>query len=132
MVEQGVQGRAYRAARIEDIIHENDVPAGDRERDFGGVHNWLGCDGGQIIAIEADVQNADRDVDSFERLDLGGEALGHGHAAAADADEGQPVQVLGFLQDFVRQTDQRTVNFRGAHQLRLLPCGKHRRSERQD
>ena len=50
-------------------------------------------------------------------FDLLGQPLGQRDAAAADADEGQLVQVVAALQNFVRQADQRPVDFGGAHQL---------------
>ncbi len=67
----------------------------------------------------------DRNGQVFEVLDFFRQAQSQRHAAAADADEGQPVQILGFLQNFVRQPDQRAVDLGGAHQLRFFACGEH-------
>ena len=39
------------------------------------------------------------------------------HAAAANADKGEFVQIGGSFQNFVRQADQGAVDFRGAHEL---------------
>ena len=55
---------------------------------------------------------------------------GHGHAAAADADEGEPVEVLGLFEDFVGQANESAVDLRGAHQLGFFAresIGIHRR-----
>ena len=39
--------------------------------------------------------------------------------ATANADESQPIQVRGAFEDFVRQTNERPIDLRRAHQLRL-------------
>ena len=62
----------------------------------------------------------------LERFDLARQPLRQRHAAAADADEGELVQVLGLLQDLVRQPDQRPVDLGGAHQLGFFARKRHR------
>ena len=96
------------------------------ERNVGGVHHRLLADGGEIVAIEIDIQNADRNFALFERFDLASQSLRQRHAAAADADERQLVQIRGFFQNFVRQPDQRPVDFGRAHQLAFFAGGAHR------
>ena len=64
-------------------------------------------------------------VRCFQRFDLLRQPLRQRHAAAADADERQLVQVSGALQNFVRQADQRPVDFRGAHQLGFFAGDGH-------
>ena len=80
----------------------------------------------EIVAVQIDIQNADRNLAVFERLDLGGQALRQRHAAAADADEGELVQILGLFQNFMRQPDQRPVDLRGAHELGFFAREGHR------
>ena len=50
-------------------------------------------------------------------LDLARQPLRQRHAAPADADEGELVQVFVFSRIFVGQADQRPVDLRRAHQL---------------
>ena len=59
----------------------------------------------------------------FERFDLRGQPLGQRHAAAADADERQLIEIVGSFQDFMRQPDQRAVDFGRAHQLAFSRVG---------
>ncbi len=91
----------------------------------GGVQHRLVRNRRQIVAIEVDIQNADRNLAVLQGFDLLRQPLRQGHAAAADADERQLIQVFGALQNFVRQPDQRAVDFRGAHQLFLLDGDRH-------
>ena len=90
---------------------------GDGEVDFGGVDDGLDADGGEVVAVEVDVEDADGDFAIFERFDFRGEALGEGHAAAADADEGELIEIFGLFEDFVRQADQGAVDLGRAHEL---------------
>ena len=96
------------------------------ERNLGGADHRLDVHRAQIVAIEVDVENADRHLAVFEALDLRGQPLRQRNAAAADADEGQLVQILGLLQNLVRQADQRPVDLRGAHELSFFAGGRHR------
>ena len=111
VVEQRIQGGANGAAGVQDVVHQDDVLAGDRERDFRGIHHGLAGNGGQVIAVQSDIQDADRDLAVLEGLDSVRQALRHGHAAAANADKGQAVQILCFLENFVRQPDQGAFDF---------------------
>ena len=125
LVEQRVERGADGAAGVEHVVHQDDVFAGDRERDFGGVDHRLFGNGGKIVAVQIDVENADRNHAILQVLDLFGETLRQRHAAAADADERQVVEILGFFQDLVRQPDQRPVDLGGAHELGFFACGNH-------
>ena len=62
VVEQGVDGGAYGAAGVEDVVHQHDRGALDREVDVRGVHHRLGggVAAGQVVAVEADVDVAER------------------------------------------------------------------------
>ena len=97
---------------------------------LGGVQDGLCGDGGEVVAIEADVEDADRDVEAFERLDFRGQALGDGDAAAADADEGEAIEILAFFEDFVGQANQGAIDLGGAHQLGFFAGQRHRVAKR--
>ena len=96
VVEQRVERGAHGAAGVEHVIHQDDVLALHGKRDFGGVHDRLDLHGGKIVAIEVDIEDADRNLAVFEGLDLGRQALRQRHAAAADSDEGELVEIRSF------------------------------------
>ena len=83
-------------------------------------------DGAEVVAIEIDVEDADRNLALFQRLDLGREPLRQRHAAPADADERQLIQVFRLFENLVRQPDQGAVDLRGAHELRFDLRQSHR------
>ena len=64
------------------------LPA-DIELDVGGVHHGLDVYRAQVVAIEVDVEDADRHLAVFQGFDLRGQALRERDAAAADPDEGE-------------------------------------------
>ncbi len=76
VIEQRVQGGPDGAAGVEDVVHQDDVLAGDRKRDVRGVHHGLVGNGGQVVAVQGDIQDADRDVAVLQGLDLGRPAAG--------------------------------------------------------
>src|SRR4051812_8555844 len=117
MVEQRVKGGANRAAGVEDVVHQYDVFALHRKRDLGGADHRLDIHRGEIVTIEIDIENADRDRALLQCLDLSSKPLRQRDAAPADADEGQLVQVFTLLQNFVGQAYQRTIDFGRTHQL---------------
>ena len=59
-------------------------------------------------------------------LDLRRQPLRQRHAAAADADEGEQIEVLGLFQDFMRQAHQRPVDLGGAHELGFFAREGHK------
>ena len=66
----------------------------DRKGDFGGADHRLDVHGGEVVAVEIDIEDADRDHALLEGFDLRGQPLRQRHAAAADADEGELVEIL--------------------------------------
>ena len=70
VIEQRVERGADGAAGVEHVIHQDDVLALHGKRDLGGADDRLDIDRGQIVAIQIDVEDADRDRPFLERLDL--------------------------------------------------------------
>ena len=101
----------------------------DGEGDFGGIEHGPFRNHGEIVAVEADIEDADRDFTAFEALDLGRQSLRERHAAPPDSDEGEFVEIGTLFQDLVRQPDQCPVNLRGAHQLLFLAGNRHADSQ---
>jgi len=117
VIEEGVERGADGAAGIEDVVHKDDVFAGDVEGDVSGADDGLDIDGGEVVAVEVYVEDADGDFAILEGLDLGGEALGERDAPAADADESKEVEVLGFFENLMSQPDEGAVDLGSAHEL---------------
>ena len=83
-VHNGVQSGADGAARVQDVVHQNDALAVDAEGNVGSVDR--GSEVSRIvIAIEADVQAAERNVNTLDLLDRLGELLCQKVAARDDA-----------------------------------------------
>ena len=89
----------------------------DGERNLGGADHGLDIHGAEIVAIQVDIQNADRNLAILERLDFRGQPLRQRNAAAANADERELIEVLGLLQNLVREADQRPIDLGRAHEL---------------
>ena len=86
-VDESVHRRADRAAGVEHVVDQNDDLVIDRLGKLRRFDHRLRRDGGQIIAIQRDVQDAEGNRMSLHRLDLFGDALAYGDAATADADD---------------------------------------------
>ena len=65
VVEQRVERRAHGAARVQHVVHQDDVLALHGERNLGGAHDGLDVHRGQIVAVQVDVEDADRESRAF-------------------------------------------------------------------
>lgn len=125
VIEKGVERRTNSAARIEHVVHKYNVFADDVEADLPRIDNRAFRDGGQIVAIEIDVEDADRNFAVFETLDFGGETLRERNTAALNADKSKTVEVGCFFEDFVGETDEGPVDFGSAHELSFFADSGH-------
>src|SRR5271154_3984137 len=100
-IEETVHGGANGAAGVEHVVHDHQVAIIHAEADFVGVHDGLGADGGKSVAIESDVNRADRDIHAGEIFDGFRQAFGEGDAAAAHADQGEVFGAAAFFHDFM-------------------------------
>ena len=92
-VHDGVESGADGTTRIQDVVHQHDALAVDAEGNVGSVDR--GSEIGRIvIAVEADVQAAERNVDALDLLDLLGELLCQKVAARDDADQSEVFTAL--------------------------------------
>ena len=57
VIEEGVERGADGAAGIEDVVHEDDVAAGDVAADGADGDGGTGACGGEVVAVEADVED---------------------------------------------------------------------------
>ena len=86
----------------------------------GRLQHRLRSDFGKIVAIQRDVQRADRHFHAVDAAHGLRDALRQRHAAPANSDQRQVLGAAAFFHDFVRQPLQRAVDFRSGHQLRFF------------
>ena len=116
-VERGADG----AARVQHVVHEDDVLAVEIEEDVGGVH--LGSEmRREVVAVEADVELAERHLRALDGLDLLGQALGEQIAPRHDADERDVARALVRLEDLMRNARQRPLDLVRVHADGLDCC----------
>ena len=130
-VDQGVQGGADGAARVEDVVDEhNNLVVDPGARQLGGVRRARGLVR-EVVAEHRDVELADDrgGVDGgVGGGDLGGEADGEGIAPARDAQQDEVLGALVGLENFMGDTSKRAVNVSlvednpGEHNLRRTRC----------
>ena len=113
VVEEGVEGGADRSAGEENIVHEDDVATGDVEADVTFFDHRAYVAGGEVVAVEADVEDAGVDGMALNGADDFGDALGDGNAAALDADQAQIGSAVIALNDLVGEADEGAVDLRG-------------------
>src|SRR2546430_10556124 len=82
LFEEPIQRGADRAAGIKHVVHQDDVLAFYVELDVGGVEDGLDIHRAQVVAVEIDVENADRDFAILKSLNLGGQSLRQRNSAA--------------------------------------------------
>jgi hypothetical protein len=122
--KQRVHSGADGASGEENVVDENDALVLDIEADVGFLHERLGSKRGKVVAVEGDVQCSDGNRRALHALDDFREPLGDRDTAPADSHQAQPFDASIFLDNFMRQANQRALNFGGGHQLRFLAQGR--------
>ncbi len=102
VIDERVHRGADGAPGEEHIVDEDDHAPIDGERDLRFANDGRVADARQVVAIEGDVDRAERDVHTLVRpdrcLDAGGERV----TARPNADDGQKGEVTVTLDDLVR------------------------------
>jgi hypothetical protein len=101
-VDEPVEGRPDRPAREEHVIDENHDLSFDLERDLRPPQHRVFPDVIEIVAVQVDVQNPDRDGSSFDLADLVAQTVRERNAARLDPDQPEPLRDLVLLEDLVR------------------------------
>lgn len=112
-----VEGGAYGAAGVEDVVNEDYGFAFNAD----GGHDAFPCGvwgggaaGSLVVAVGGDVQGADScfcvEV-RLDGLDAGGESYGEGHAAGADADEYEVFYAFIGFNNFVGDAGEGAADF---------------------
>ena len=102
VVDQGVHRSADRAAGEENIVDEHDDAAVDGERDLRLAYHRRVPDTRQVVAVESDIDRAQRDQGAFVGADGGLDACRERVAACANADDGESGEIAIALDDLVR------------------------------
>src|ERR1700734_4562233 len=85
-VEKAVHGSANRASGVEHVIDNHQILVVNREIDFIGMKYRLRAYGREVVAIERDIESADRNFDACWAVDCFRQALRQSDAAAPHAD----------------------------------------------
>ena len=107
VVEQRLDRGADRAARVEDVVHQHDRPPVEREVELRRAHERLRCErglaaaDGDVVAVEGDVDGAERGLDSGALGDEAREPPRERYAAGLDPDERELVELRIALDDLV-------------------------------
>ena len=120
-VERGADG----PAREQDVVDEDHRLGLDGERDVRSADH-RGPAHAQVVAVERDVERADRQRGAVDLGDLRGQAVREADAAGAQADERQILGAAVLLEDLVGDAGEGPVERGLVEDLRLLPvpwCG---------
>ena len=126
VVEERLDGGADRASGVEDVVDEDARHPLERELERGRaddrlrVQRRLAAAHLDVVAVEGDVELAERKLDAGALGDQPAEALRERDAAAVDADERDLVEVVVPLDDLVRDAGERPVDRLGVEDD--LPC----------
>src|SRR5437764_10709188 len=116
VVEQRFDGGADGAARVEDVVDEHAGHSVEPEVELRvaddplRVLRRLAAADVNVVAVERDVELADRDLATGEVGDPPAQALGERNAARVDADESDLVQLGVAFDDLVRDPGERPVD----------------------
>src|ERR1700674_1735244 len=119
-IKKAVHGGADGAAGIKDVIDQDEVHVIDAERNVRRAQNSLGRNLGKVVAIESYVEDAHGNIHAVDSAHGLGNPLRQRHAPPDDPDQRQVFRSAAFLHDFMGQSLQRAVDFRGRHQLALF------------
>ena len=110
VVEERLDRGPHRAAGEEDVVDEDDGAVGEVEVDVGGVDDRLRGRrlGADVVAVEGDVDVADRQLDRGQLAEQRVQAAGEHGAAGVDPDDRQALGVRVLLDDLVGDPPQRS------------------------
>ena len=127
VLEQGVDRGPDRAAGVEDVVDEDDRLPLERDVEGGAAHDGLqvprrvAVPDEHVVAVEGDVERADRRLDAAALGHEPAQALGERHAARVDADEHERARVVVSLDQLVCEARQRAGDRVGVEQASSPP-----------
>src|SRR5262249_48812396 len=105
-VDEGVEGAQDGTAGVEDVVHQNDDLSVDVDRDLGSPHYGLNGHHLEIVPVERDVENSQRDSGPFDLADEIGQPASQGHPSPPYPDQHDLFRTLVTLHDFVGDAGQ--------------------------
>lgn len=113
-VHERIERRAHGAPGEQHVVHQHDRGAVDVEGYFGGM-DFRADVGGEVVAVEADVQLSERHLRALDLLDLVGQLLGQKVAPGDDSHDREPVCPLVRLEDLMSDARQRPLDLACIH-----------------
>jgi hypothetical protein len=110
VLQQSVDRGPDRATRVEDVVDQDTRLALDREVERSATDDRLGVTGRaavpyrDVVAVEGDVDRAERDVHSAALGNEGLQTPGEGDTARVDADESERAEIVVALDQLVRDS----------------------------
>ena len=116
-VDEGVHRGPDGPARVQDVVDEDDRATVDPRGQFRALDDGLLGDQRQVVAVEGDVEGADRDRRAFVLRDRRRDPTGQRDAAALDADQQEAIGAGLLLHDLVGQAHGRPADLIRGHDL---------------
>jgi hypothetical protein len=110
VVEEGLDRGADRAPREEDVVDDHDRRPVDREVEVGRVDRRRLGAATEIVAVERDVELAERDLGLEQVPQQPAQAPGEHRAAAVDPDDRHAIVVGVLLDDLVSDPHERAAD----------------------
>ncbi len=120
--EQRLDRGAHGAPGEQHVVDDHHRQPGDVEVDVRGVQHWRVGTRGDVVAVEADVEVAERHVRAEQLLQYSVQPLREERAAAVDADERGYRTVGVALEDLVRDARERPPYFVLVQDDLLIGC----------
>ena len=128
-VNQPIHGGADRPPGEQDVVHQNDVQVRHVERNRGFSQDGLIFPNPQVIAVERDVQLADRHLRAFDLLNPSRQPVCEVHPPGPDPDERDFLGAFIPLQNLVGDARQCPRHLTRIHHERFLVSGLFLRSD---
>ena len=112
-VGQRVEGGAHGAARVQDVVDQDDDLVVDATARDVGVPRATGGLAAQVVTVHRHVEGTHRDRSALDALHDGGQPLGQDDPAARDAQDHQVGPTLVVLEDLVGHPPQRARDVAG-------------------
>src|SRR5271155_2649073 len=120
MIEERVERSAHCATGVEHIIDENDIASVDVETESAWIDDRTHVFRREVIAIEADVENANVHGVLLNLPDQRAQSLGKRNAAPLHSNQPEIVTAIVLLDDLVGEPDECSLDFGGGHDAALL------------
>ena len=116
-INQRIERRANRPARVQHVVHQQDVLAVDEEGDLGPAHQRLRPHGRthQVVAVERDIERAGGHLYAGDVLQVRGDPRRNRHPARANADQSQGLHASVALVNLVGDAQQAARDPLGVH-----------------